>query len=209
MKTHPKSFPGLSDDHLKNIQETGLAILPWMHVDPVIDILNQQNIDISCLISWEHLQAEADESVVPQKDTIPHLKITAYDTEDPQEKGAPQFLQVVFALGFASAHKGITIINCHAGKSRSTAFAYALLCHRMGPGKEEQAMKQVLTLRPNAAPNILIVKHADDFLKRNGKMVETILNDPGLSEARGKAERARWLWKAVQDQKNNPGGYAP
>lgn len=209
MKTKHKTLFELNHDKLETIQKYGLIILPWIHVDDAIDLFDEKGIDIASIISWEHPNAEKDESVVPQKEFIPHIKITAYDTEDENDEFSPTYQQVVFALGFASANKGIVIINCHAGKSRSTAFAYAFLCHKMGPGHEEEALKIILELKPNAAPNILIVKHADQFLNRKGAMVQAILDHPVIADSREKADRARWLWQQTENKENikNPGGF--
>ena len=48
------------------------------------------------------------------------------------------------------------LIHCHAGISRSTAIALAILSQRLGPGKESEAMDELLRLRPEAVPNLHI-----------------------------------------------------
>lgn len=62
------------------------------------------------------------------------------------------------------------LIHCWAGISRSTAVAYAILCQSMGPGREVECIESVLTIRPQAFPNSLIIELADRILGRNGAM---------------------------------------
>lgn len=66
------------------------------------------------------------------------------------------------------------LIHCMAGASRSPATAFAIFCMLLGPGQEENALKHLLAIRPEAYPNKLVVKFADDLMDRGGKMVEAI-----------------------------------
>jgi len=62
------------------------------------------------------------------------------------------------------------LIHCWAGISRSTAVAYAILCQAAGPGRESECIESILTVRPQAFPNALIVELADRILNRKGAM---------------------------------------
>jgi predicted protein tyrosine phosphatase len=62
------------------------------------------------------------------------------------------------------------LIHCWAGISRSTAVAYAILCQAAGPGREAECFNSILTVRPQAFPNALIVELADRILNRKGAM---------------------------------------
>lgn len=62
------------------------------------------------------------------------------------------------------------LIHCWAGISRSTAVAYAILCQSTGPGRESECIESILSIRPQAYPNALIVELADRILKREGAM---------------------------------------
>jgi predicted protein tyrosine phosphatase len=73
-------------------------------------------------------------------------------------------------LEFARGAESI-LIHCKAGISRSTAIAYAILCEHAGPGREAECFEKLLTLRPVAYPNRLLVELADDYLGRKGAMV--------------------------------------
>jgi predicted protein tyrosine phosphatase len=62
------------------------------------------------------------------------------------------------------------LIHCWAGISRSTAVAYAILCQSMGPGREMECIESILSIRPQAFPNSLIIELADRILERKGAM---------------------------------------
>jgi len=64
------------------------------------------------------------------------------------------------------------LIHCFAGRSRSTAAAFIILCDRLGAGREVDAMTELLTACEKAPlPNMLMVRHADKLLDRHGAMV--------------------------------------
>lgn len=64
------------------------------------------------------------------------------------------------------------IVHCTAGRSRSSAAAFIILCDQLGPGHEEEAMRQLLTAcERTPLPNTLLVNHADKILERNGAML--------------------------------------
>lgn len=66
------------------------------------------------------------------------------------------------------------LIHCFAGISRSTAAAYIAAC-AMAPHRSEEAIAWALRkASPTATPNALLVKHADDLLGREGRMVAAI-----------------------------------
>ena len=73
------------------------------------------------------------------------------------------------------------LIHCAAGISRSTAIAFAALCHHAGPGNETACFQAVREIRPCAYPNSLIVRIADDILGRKGAMIEA--NEEGCRPA--------------------------
>ena len=63
------------------------------------------------------------------------------------------------------------VIHCWAGISRSMASAYAILCDRIGTGREIQIARAMRRRAPHAQPNRLLVRHADEALERDGKMI--------------------------------------
>ena len=69
---------------------------------------------------------------------------------------------------------GAMLIHCHAGISRSTAIALIVWAYLLGSGGEEQALAYVLTARPQARPNRLIVKLGDELLNRRSKLIQLL-----------------------------------
>jgi predicted protein tyrosine phosphatase len=67
------------------------------------------------------------------------------------------------------------LLNCEAGISRSTAAAYIILCFLLGKGKEADAFRIVLEIRPHAIPNELMVEIADKTLDANNMMVNVLM----------------------------------
>ena len=68
------------------------------------------------------------------------------------------------------------LFGCAAGKSRSTAACYVILCYLLGEWNEREALNLLVNKRPIARPNALMVKIADDLMKRGYKMVAPLHN---------------------------------
>jgi predicted protein tyrosine phosphatase len=66
------------------------------------------------------------------------------------------------------------LVHCWAGISRSMAATYIILCDRLGRGSELFAAKAIRNRAPHAYPNALLVRHADELLGRQGRMVDAI-----------------------------------
>jgi predicted protein tyrosine phosphatase len=94
------------------------------------------------------------------------------------------------------------LIHCSAGACRSPAAAFAILCLATGAGKERDCLRHVLTIRPNAFPNKLVVEHADQLLGRNGRMLEA------LQPLRNRANNAvnRWIEAMKKTQAGDDSG---
>jgi predicted protein tyrosine phosphatase len=69
---------------------------------------------------------------------------------------------------------GRVLIHCEAGVSRSSAAALIMYAYWLGPGREQEAMKRVLSQRPVAIPNRRMVELADRLLGRAGHLVEAL-----------------------------------
>ncbi len=103
-----------------------------------------------------------------------HLKLGVNDIVDPAAGTAPPSRAHIDALlGFARQWdaKQPLLIHCWAGISRSMASAYAILCDRLGPGREIEIAKAIRARAPHAQPNRLLVTHADEALGRGGRMI--------------------------------------
>ena len=72
------------------------------------------------------------------------------------------------------------VMHCLAGISRSTAGAFVAAC-ALNPTRDEAAIAAAIReASPTAMPNAMLIKHGDNILGRNGRMIEAI---KGLSEA--------------------------
>jgi len=115
-----------------------------------------------------------------------HKVLRFFDIEDPRQWAAPARRHVRAGLAFARRTAGRRLlIHCHAGVSRSTALAYAILVDRHGARADEAALlEEILALRPQACPNRLVVRHADALLGRGGRMVAAVESHPLVRETR-------------------------
>ena len=76
------------------------------------------------------------------------------------------------------------VIHCYAGISRSTAAALAVKVQELGVDKVSEAIDWLLAERPQACPNPVITKFADELLGADGK----------LHEAAEEVANAKLLW---------------
>ena len=125
-------------------------------------------------------------------DDIPQLVLTFWDSEQVVPNG-PDKEQVRQGLDFAMEHikDGPVIIHCKAGKSRSAAMALGVLSKLYPDKPENELIDMLLAIRPQAAPNILMVEMLDELTGRGGKLTQAVLDNPILSEQRAQAERNR------------------
>lgn len=83
--------------------------------------------------------------------------------------------QIAAAIEFGRANQtGALLVHCHAGISRSTAAALAIIADRLGPGREEVALVELLKLQPMAVPNLHVIALADDILGRDGRLLRVV-----------------------------------
>ena len=86
----------------------------------------------------------------------------------------PQEAHIERALAFADTiGEGSLLIHCHAGISRSSAIALAIIAKRLGPGKEKEAVKVLEKINPHARPNKSMVWFTDEILDRDMKLYKT------------------------------------
>jgi predicted protein tyrosine phosphatase len=114
---------------------------------------------------------------------------------------APQESHVAEALAFARSLNGTLLIHCHGGISRSGAMSYALLADLLGPGREEEALEQLLAQRPMVVPNGRVVKFADKVMERGGALLavyqDRLAKNAAWQEIKIK-QRAYWMRKRPQ-----------
>jgi predicted protein tyrosine phosphatase len=106
-----------------------------------------------------------------------HLKLGIDDVREPAgAENPPERLHVDRLLSFArgwDANAPI-LVHCWAGISRSMASAYVILCDRLGDGRECEIALAMRRRAPHASPNSLLVRHADEVLGRDGRMVAAL-----------------------------------
>lgn len=93
----------------------------------------------------------------------------------PSRADVEALLQVCEAvLDAAPAHAPThVLVHCWAGISRSTATASMLMALR-NPGREDEVFAALRQIRPQAWPNTLMIRHADDILGRGGALVSAL-----------------------------------
>lgn len=101
-------------------------------------------------------------------------------------EAAPKLEQVERLLEWAKklpsdAH---LVVHCHAGVSRSTAAALAIKVQELGVDRVPEAIDWLLEARPQACPNPVITKFADELLGAKGELhaaAEEVANNKLLS----------------------------
>ena len=133
-----------------------------------------------------------------------HLQICFSDIEtrdlaegDEQVAASRDQVSEILAFGasaFESSENRL-LIHCLAGVSRSTAAALGIISQELGENSEADSLEILMSIRPMAFPNILVVQLADRLLCRGGKLEESLkpMRDAGHYPAEGKAWLARWL----------------
>jgi predicted protein tyrosine phosphatase len=83
--------------------------------------------------------------------------------------------QVAQSLAFAKKHSdSALLVHCFHGVGRSAAIALAILADRLGPGAEALALDRLLSLRPEATPNLVVISLADRLLGRAGALLKAV-----------------------------------
>jgi HEAT repeat protein/predicted protein tyrosine phosphatase len=108
------------------------------------------------------------------------LRLEFDDIETPRddlEYVLPDYRDLIKIIKFAPTiyqQKGNVLVHCQAGISRSAAIAVIVWAILLGENHEEEALKKVLEVRPQASPNQWIIELADDFLGRKGKLIKVM-----------------------------------
>jgi predicted protein tyrosine phosphatase len=141
-----------------------------------------------------HILSLGDPGAAPPRGLAEHparkLRVEFDDLERDPAPGfgyvAVQLAQVRAMLDFLVACDGPALIHCAAGKSRSTAAGLLLLAHRLGPGREAEAVAELKRIRPAAWPNRRIVGMGDELLGRGGALIAADLAwRPGIVDRSG------------------------
>ncbi len=108
---------------------------------------------------------------------VQHLRMTFNDISVPMKGMVPpgkDHVRQIIDFIESWDRSGRFLIHCWAGISRSTAAAYITMCIANPQEEEIDLAWEMRHLAPSATPNRLIVAHADQLLKRDGRMVSAI-----------------------------------
>lgn len=121
--------------------------------------------------------------------------LSFWDSEVPVAQG-PEMKLVEEGISFVMEHiaRGPVIIHCHAGKARSCGIALGVLALLHPDEDETKIIDRLITIRPQAAPNIIVVELADKIAGRGGKLLQAVKDHPLLTEQRTAAEKGRQEW---------------
>jgi predicted protein tyrosine phosphatase len=106
-----------------------------------------------------------------------HLRLSMRDIPEPVpdiEGPSEEHIASIFAFARDWDARQPLLVHCWAGVSRSMATAFAILCDRTGRGAERRIAREIRARAPHASPNRLIVRLADEFLGRQGDMVQAV-----------------------------------
>src|ERR1700748_319168 len=106
-----------------------------------------------------------------------HLRLGLDDVSDPRAAEHPpgrEHIDRLLAFSREWDTQAPFLIHCWAGISRSMASAFTILCDRLGPGCEAEVAKAMRRRAPHAQPNRLLVRHADEALARDGRMLAAL-----------------------------------
>ena len=109
----------------------------------------------------------------------PEQLILTFDdiSKSTEEFVEPQIVHIERALLFADKiGNGSLLVHCHAGISRSSAIALAIIAKKLGAGKEDEAVKTLEFINPNCRPNKALVFMSDEILDLKGKLIESVMN---------------------------------
>lgn len=121
---------------------------------------------------WVSLLDLGDRQFLPPNlNSVKKLWLNFEDVLKDTDQGAPTKDHVQCILDFTkNVDHGVIVVNCFAGVSRSTAAALAILFqhHKC----IDTSVQKLLDVRPQACPNPLISKYADDILGCGGRLFE-------------------------------------
>jgi predicted protein tyrosine phosphatase len=146
-----------------------LLISPYSAVEETVR--RHRPSHLVTLMAEPHVETPA--GIAPDR----HLRIVVHDVAEPAEGiVAPRADHISDMLIFSRGWDRCDpfLFHCWAGISRSTAAAFILLCDIHGPGREHEIARQLRYHAPHAQPNRLMVRHADELLRRDGRMIAAI-----------------------------------
>ena len=152
------------------------STLPSISICGVVDFKNINRDPFTHIISIWHPNPMLETFQKQMRVGFPNADIHFATFDDTELSGAihpPGHTDVLSCIEYAhSIPEGShLLIHCMAGISRSTATALTIITEFYGPGSERDAALNVQQIRSIANPNRLILKIADDILRRKGAIM--------------------------------------
>ena len=148
-----------------------------------------QNFRVSCLprasevaAEWRAthvvslIDPELPDHLVPVIGRGEHIVARLRDQETAFTSHFPDVIVSLFETVRPAVEKPDSriLVHCHAGVSRSTAFAFCLMAHRLGAGREADAFEAFLKIVNKPWPNRRIVEIIDGHLGRRGALLQPL-----------------------------------
>jgi predicted protein tyrosine phosphatase len=166
---------------------------------------------LAAVLSIEHPGVVPGQSgYAPRLAGVHQEILTFWDTEDPTAFQRPGIGQVEKGMQFVVDYlsKGDVLVHCAAGKARSAGVALGAMALWSPDRDEKNLVEDLLKIRPQAAPNIIVVAHADKIAGRGGRLTQAVLDHPVVTAQRKTAYLARLNW-AARDIGAPPPGKPP
>ncbi len=106
-----------------------------------------------------------------------HLRLDMHDITEVQPGATPPckwHAEQLIEFAHSWDRQAPLLIHCFAGISRSTAAAFITLCALNPRVSEETIARALRRSSDTAVPNRLFVAHADDLMRRGGRMVAAL-----------------------------------
>jgi predicted protein tyrosine phosphatase len=131
------------------------------HVLSILDPTESEPLALADFPAHDRLTLRFDDVIEPIPGSAP-----------PMPEHVQQLLLFGRAMGAAALPR--LLIHCHAGVSRSTAAAAALLLQAFPELSPEEVLDHIRQVRPQAWPNSRMVGFADEQLGRGGTLVAAL-----------------------------------
>ncbi len=130
--------------------------------------------DLITLINAQMLQElQTPPGILPGR----HLRLAMNDIVTPTPDMIlpnKQHVRRIIEFGQSWTQEGPLLINCRAGRSRSAAAAFIILCLLNPETPEDVIASKLRAVSASAKPNTLLIELADKLLQRDGRMIEAI-----------------------------------
>jgi predicted protein tyrosine phosphatase len=150
--------------------EGSIHVCPLSAVPHVVAGCNASHL-VTCL--QDEVVVETPALIKPEL----HVRLHVDDISQPIAGYiAPREEHVAKLIDFAHAWggQGPMVIHCWAGISRSTAAALISLCALNPAASEALIASRLREASPTAYPNRLMIRLADEALRRNGRLIDAV-----------------------------------